>query len=323
MSLSDISAEAVEASPDDTDSESETTEYDRFDISDAAFVRPHPGMTAIGGTVIGLRYFPPAPGESEYDDNDRGWAGVVIEDPYIPDDAENVAIFQNTTDTGDDYKIVNTEDDSVDIYDAGVSVGSMFESDQVEELDEDTIVLKTDTSAGRSIIRTLDVRGLANARMETDDDGTIQLNDNGFPVTNNALVEKCPDNDDDSYTQPRYARDPQLRPDVDGEEIVLILEHLSDVDEDYDGNAHWATVLADVEDDRATELAEQYSEDPYLDPETTEAFFNEVDGTEFLRLAPTMDFEPDMGLLRATQYHEWHWVDDDTLAELQEAQGVA
>jgi hypothetical protein len=36
-----------------------------------------------------------------------------------------------------------------------------------------------------------------------------------------------------------------------------------------------------------------------------------------------MDFEPDMGLLRATQYHEWHWVEDDELEKLQEAQGLA
>lgn len=325
MSLSDISSEAVEASPDEVDSDSNTTEYERFDINGAAFVRPHPGMTAIGGTVKGLRYFPPAPGESKFDDNDRGWSGVIIEDPFIPDadDADNVAIFKSTNETGDDYKVVNTEDDSVDTYDAGVAVGSMFEADEVEEFEEDTIILKTDTSAGRSIIRTLDVRGLANARMETDDEGTIQLNENGFPETNNALIEKYPDNTDDSYTQPRYARDPQIRPDIEGEEVVLILEHLSDVDEDYDGNAHWATVLADTDDDRAAELAEQYTEDPYLDPETTDAFFNEVDGTEYLRLAPTMDFEPDMGLLRETQYHEWHWVEDDELERLQEAQGLA
>lgn len=325
MSLSDISEAAVDAAPEDTgDSDDEIPDYERADISDAAFVKPHPGMTAITGTITGLRYFAPAPDDqSEYDDNDRGWAGLILEDPEIPDDAENVSLFKSTTEKGDDYKVVNTEDDSIDVYDAGVSVGSMFEADEVDEFEDDTIVLKTSTSAGRSIIRTLDVRGLANARNEYTDDGEILLGESGYPETNDALIEKHPDNDDDTYVQPRYSRDPQLRPDVEGEQVTIILEHLSDVQEDYDGNAHWATVMADVEDDRAQELAEQYAEDGYTDPEEAEAFFNEIDGEEMLRLSPTMEFEPDTSLLRATQYLEWHWVEDDELERLQESQGVS
>ena len=326
MSLSEISQEAVDATPDEDDdggSGTDIPDYERADITDTAFVKPHPGMTAIGGTVTGLRYFAPAPEEDrKFDDNDRGWAGVILEDPFIPSDAENVSIFKSTTETGDDYKVVNVEDESVDVYDAGVSVGSMFESDQVEEFDDDKIILKTSTSAGRSIIRTLDVRGLANARMDRDDDGQVILNDAGYPEMNNALIETHPDNDDDNYTQPRYARHPQLRPDVEGEEITIILEHLSDVQEDYDGNAHWATVMASLDDDSTEELSNQYADDPYLDPEEASDFINEVDGTEMLRLAPTMDFAPDTNLLRATQYLEWHWLPEDELEALQEEQGV-
>lgn len=325
MSIVDIGEEAARSASRDTadgsTGDGSGVDYERMDVTDMSFAKVHPGPTAVAGTVTGLRLLPPG---EQFDDDARADVGIVIEDPYIPadDGLEDVAIFESTTDTGDDFKVINTEDSEVSVYDAGVSVGSMFEADQVDTFGVDTIIAKFSTGAARSIARTLDVRGLPNADVERDDSGTPILQDNGYPSSNGGLVEKFPGNDDDTYVQPRYARDPQLRPDVAGEEVTLLVQHAANVLPDYDGNAHWATVLADLDDDRISELSETYANDPYQDGDEAEAFINDVDGVEMLELAPTMEFEPDQALQIDTEYLEWAWPDDDTLERLRDEQGV-
>jgi len=325
MSLSEIGKEAADAASDDGGSGgSDVVDYERVDLSNMDFVKPHPGTTAVAGTVVGLRYIPPAPDNNgQYDDNDRGWAGLILKDPYIPDDDDfdSVGIFKSTKEVGDDYKVVNKDHDSVDVYDAGVSVGSMFESDEIDEFDTDEIILKLSTSAGRSVIRTLDVRGLANADMLRDDNGKIKLNENGYPESNGGLIETHPGNDDDNYTHPRYARDPQLRPDAEERDVVILLQHMAEVKDDYDGNAHWATVLADLDDDRMEELSQQYAENPYFESDDPASFIHDVNGVDMIRLTPTMDYEPDESLVRATQWYEWRWVPEDELEDLRKAEG--
>jgi len=325
MSLSEIGKEAANSTSDSGGSGgSDVVDYERTDLSNMDFVKPHPGTTAVAGTAVGLRYVPPAPDNNgQYDDNDRGWAGLILKDPYIPDDDEfeSIGIFKSTKEVGDDYKVVNKDHESVDVYEAGVSVGNMFESEEIDEFDTDEIILKLSTSAGRSAIRTLDVRGLANADMLRDDNGRIKLNENGYPESNGGLIETHPDNDQDNYTQPRYARDPQLRPDVEGRDVVIMIQHLAEVKEDYGGNAHWATVLADVDDDRREELAQLYADNNYFDSDDPEAFIHDVNGTKMIRLSPTMDYEPDENLVRATQWYEWRWVPEDILEELRQEQG--
>jgi len=324
MSLTDIGREAAEASSNNGNDGGGESDYEKYDLSNTDFTKMHPGLTAIAGTAEALRFVGPAPNDDgSYNDEDRGWAGVVLGDMHIPDDeaTESVSIFQSTQQVGDDYKVVNTDHDSIDTYEAGVSVGKMFESDEVDAFEGDDNILKLGTSAGRSVIRTLDVAGLANVDLVRDEDGTPELTDNGFPVTNDALIETHPDNDDDNYTQPRYHRDPQLRPDLEGQEIVIILQHLSAVDPDYSGRSHWATVLAEMEDDRQAELAEEYADDPYYDGDEPEDFIQEFNGTEYLRLAPTMDFEPDEDLVRDTRWTEWRYPTESEIEDIRDERG--
>lgn len=327
MSITDIGQEAAEATSDrnDSDTGAEETDYERVDVSEHSFVKMHPGPTALEGRAQALRYFPPAPdGESEYDDNDRGKAGVILTDVGVPDDDdfESVTVFESNQPKGDDFKVVNVDDEEIDVYDAGVSVREMFESEEVDGIDDDEVVLTLSTSAGRSIARTLDVCGLPNADFIRNEDYEPVIHDHGYPETNNGLIEKNPDNDEDTYEPPRYARDPQLRPDAEGERVVILLQHLANVQEDYDGNSHWATVLIELDDDRMQELAESYAEDDYYEPDDSADFIHDVNGTDMLRLAPTMEFEPDGALVQETEWHEWHWLDDDEIGELREAQDV-
>jgi len=324
MSIADIGREAAEASTAEREDGGQSEyDYERIDVSDASFVKMHPGPTAVEATVTGLRYFAPY-NDGEFDEDGRGAVHVVVEDMAIPSDdsLEGVAIFESASDTGDDFKVVNTEDDNVDVYDIGVSVGQMFESEQVDEFGIDgQAVLKLSTGSGRSVARTLDVNGLPNADVVRDEDGTPVLQDSGFPTSNNGLIEKHPDNDDDFYEPPRYHRDPQLRPDVEGERVIILLQHMSNVVDDYDGNAHWATVLAELDDERMSELAELYAEDPFYSGSEPEDFIRELDGREFIKLAPTSEFEPDEELVYETAWLDWNYPDDDELERLQEEQG--
>lgn len=322
MSLTDIGKEAAEASSADGGNSAQT-EYERVDLSDMDFTKMHPGVTAIAGTAKTLRYVGPAPDDNgDYDDDDRGWAGIILDGMHVPEDEsmENVSIFESNQATGDDFKVVNTEDDSIDVYEAGVSVGQMFESDEVDDFGVDEGIVKLSTSAGRSVVRSLDVSGLANADLARDDDGNPILTDNGYPTMNDGLIETHPDNDDDNYTQPRYRRDPQLRPDVEGKEVVIILQHLADVKEDYNGRSHWATVLAKVDDDRQEELAQEYAEDAYYSGDEPEDFIQEFNGEDYLQIAPTMDFEPDPALVRETGWTEWRYPSDAEIEEMRDEQ---
>lgn len=325
MSITEIGKEAARSSSSDNDDDqSSADEYERVDVSDQDFIKLHPGPTAIEGVARGLRYFPPA-AESEYDDNDRGSAGLIIEDPAVPDDdgLESVSVYEATQERGDDFKVVNTDDDQIDEYDVGISVSEMFESEEVDDFGVDEGIVTLSTSAGRSVARTLDVRGLANADLIRTDDGAPEIQDHGYPETNDALIEKNPDNDDNTYLPPRYARDPQLRPDVEGQRVVILIQRMANVVDDYDGNSHWATVLADLDDDRQQELAETYADDDFYDGDDPEDFLEDINGEELIQLAPTMEFEPDQALVDATQWMEWHWLDDDELDQLREEQGVS
>lgn len=322
MVMSDIGREAAETSSsnDSTSTGSGGSSYDRLDVSDKEFVKMHPGPTALMGSATALRFFPPAP-DSEQD----GTATFILENPEVPEDEdfESVAIFESTSDTGDDYKVVNTEDSNIDVYDIGVSVGDMFESEEVEDFEDGEYCIKLSTNAGRSVMRTLDVKGLPNLDVVRNDDYDPEIQDNGYPTTNDALIEKHPDNDADTYTPPRYSRDPQLRPDVEGRDIVVMIQRLSQIDEDYNGDAFWSTVLADLEDDRQAELAETYSNDDFYDGgDSPEDYIHEIDGREFIRLAPTSEFEPDEELLVETQWVEWHWPGEEEIERLREEQGV-
>ena len=325
MALTEIGREAARSSDDSADVSAETSDYERVDVSDKSFTKMHPGPTAIAGVARGLRFLPPAPEGADIDDNGRGSAGLILENPTIPDDDdfESVSVFKGEGGASDDYKVVNADDEAVDVYEIGISVGNMYESSDIGDFDTDETIMTLSTSAGRSVARTLDVRGLANADVVRNDAGDPVISEEtGYPTTNDALIEKHPDNDDDTYVAPKFSRDPQLRPDVEGEQVVVMLQRLAEIDPDYDGSAFWATVLADIDADRQAELAEGYADDPYMDGDEPDDFIHDVGGTEMISLAPTMEFDPNPALLRDTQWLSWNYPDQDEIEQLRDAQGV-
>jgi hypothetical protein len=293
-SITDLGRDSAQESQQNSSSSgSDDNEYERYDVSGDAFAKQHP-TTAVRGEAAVLRYFP----DWNSDQPDRGYFGLVLDDPSLVTDEglEGSVIFQSTEDSGDDYKIVNEDDDATNILDTGVDFsGNLFYGEQTDSFSDDRIVLKATGSAGKSIASTLDLQGAEGARVERDEDGEVVLHDGGFPQHNGGLTEYHPEGRDGE--RPRTAvHDTELRPDVVGRDVVVMLQRLAEIDPDYDGDAYWATVLASVDEERQGELTEGYAEDSDKDPED---FVTEIDGTEFVQLEPTAEFERSEEIMRA------------------------
>lgn len=330
MSITDIGSAAAES----TSGRSEAVDpedYERMDVSDANFVKAHPGPTAVGGTAVGLRYLP---GDPEQEGYDRGDVGLVIDDPFLvgDDTLSDVAVFEGNPTESDQYKILNVADKATQVLDGS---GVMFDKNtylsvEVSE-DElpDQMILKLSGNAGRSAAQCLDVNGTGCADVVRNDDGLPALNENtGFPEHNGKLVEYLDAEDDDDYIPPIFSADAQLRDDVIGEEVTVMFQRLEEVKEGYEGPAYWTTVFADVEDERAQDLAGQYARGDSDDRENPDDFFGEVNGSEMLELSPTDEFERDQLTMRATAFlrgtdEGGHWPTDDEMDTLREEQGVS
>lgn len=303
MGITDVGADAAQESRAQREEQSDyESDYERFDTSGMAFVKQHP-TTAVRGTANVLRYYP----DWDNDQPDRGYFGVVLEDASIlgADDDEDLAggaIFTNTEESGDDYKVVDLNDEETkELEGSGVDfAGNLFYGEQADGFEEDQIVLKATGSSGRSIASTLDVKGSGSAHsVGFNNDEEIELHDGGFPEHSGHLIEYDPRGRDNGE-MPRIARDTQLRPDVEGKEIIIMVQRQRDIDDEYEGPGYWATVMVETDDD---------------------GDFTAADGTEFVSLGPTDEFEPDDDLVRDTGYILWRRVDDDVLNEAREEAG--
>lgn len=313
--ITDIGASAAQQSQTEDESD-EYDEYERFDLSGCHFGKQHP-VSAVRGEAVALRKL--------YDENDpdRSDVAVVLDNPSIvtnDDGLEDTVVVHSDEDTGDDFKVVNTADGQTKVpSDSMIDfAGNTFYGDIADDFgDMEQIALKRGGGAGRRISTVLDVNGATSARARRDDDGEIVLHDGGHPEHNGGLVEYHPDGRDGE--RPRYARDTELRPDVAGQDVVIMLQRLEDVDPDYEGPAYWATVFAQLPDDEMQALAEQYTDgDDEQEPSDVIA---EIDGDEFINLQPTAEFEPSEPLMRATSWLEWQTLDyddPDDLATLNE-----
>lgn len=316
--ITDIGADAAQnSSPSDGGNDNDyDSEWEAHSLQGYDFAKQHP-TTAVRGTATVLRYLP----DWDNDEPDRGDFAVVLEDPDVfvgEDTLEGTAIFENSEETGDDFKVVNLDDEATEhLEGSGVDFdGNLFYGEPVDGFGVEELALKATGSSGRSVANTLDVKGGTGARSVGSYDGEdVELHGGGFPEHNGGLVEYHPDGRDGE--RPRIARHTELRPDVEGREVVVMIQRLAEVSEDYDGNAYWATVFANLEDERQTELAQEYADDG----EDPEDYIADVDGTEMIRLQPTSDFEPDEDMVRETGYIQWNRVDLDELNDAREAEG--
>lgn len=312
--ITDIGAAAAEESQNSSgDGENgEQYDYDRFDFDGCSFGKQHP-TTAVRGEVVALRKL--------YDENDpdRADVAVILDNPSIVTDDETLegSVVVQSEEEGDQFKVVDTDDDQTKVLEGmGIDfAGNTFYGDVEDDFGYmDRIALKRGGGAGRRISSTLDVAGdrAAEAQIERDENGNITdmtLDDDGFPAHNGGYIEY--DNSGDEL--PRQSRDPEIRDDVDWQEVVIMIQRLAEIDPDYDGAAYWATVFANLSEERTTEVTEAYAEDS--DKEASD-FVTELDGTEFVRLSPTSEFEPSDDLLGETGWISWNGIDRSSTEEV-------
>lgn len=240
MGISKIGKDAAEEAQ-----SSGSSEYERYDVAGDAFAKSHP-TTAVAGTPVALRTFNPPEGST--------YGGLVLADPYvIADDAdtENTTIVESTTEKGDDFKVVNTDDEMTRLIEDDDSTialfdGNEFEGDIVDSFDlEDGqhLILKVGGSTLRRVMMCLDCNGDTDADVQRDENGDLILSDNGYPMQNGGLIEFKPGDEWDW----QIARYPELREDLEGD-VGVMIQRKKDVYEDYDGRAYFTTVLAETED---------------------------------------------------------------------------
>lgn len=322
--ITDIGADAASQSQSNSNDESDSNvpEFERFDLDGCSFGKQHP-TTAIRGTAVALRAM------YDEDDPDRSDVSVILDDPSVVTDEEaldgTIVVHGDPEQEGDQFKVVNKDDSQTKVLEGmGVDfAGNTYYGDLEDGFgDMDRLALKRGGGAGRRITSTLDANGATAARAKRDDSGSLVLHDGGFPEHNGGLMEYHPDGRDGDM--PRRALDPELRPDVAGREVVIMLQRLAEIDPDYDGPAYWATVFANLEDERQSELAERYAEqdaggdDSDAEDPTPEDYLTELDGTEFLRLKPTSEFEHSEGNIARNGWIEWNpdFEDADDMLEV-------
>lgn len=209
---------------------------DQYDFTqESVYVKFHP-TTAVTGT------FPEGEGnpvkrfwdmENENGRKDQGYLGLLFDNPGVErdedDGTENTIILHNPEDSTE-YRIFNPDDKSTEVEEDGdtarvfYNTGQgerIYRGDVVDEIDADRAIIVVDGTAAKSVARRIDVNGAQDAEMGAD----------GRP--NGGLIEYPPD-DVDAEVRSRYARNnPELREDLLGEEVTVMVAHRTEVDDSY------------------------------------------------------------------------------------------
>jgi len=285
MNLRESAAAEVEASANNGDSQ-ETLEQIEVDMGSIPFVKFYP-TTYITGT------FPEDEGNpiirfrdrSNNDGReDQGYLGLVMDDLTIStsDDTGfdmSEATFLETSDADSTaYRAVNFNDDATSeaFGGAGADIaGDKYEIEERTTTIDGRAILVVDRTAAVSVARKLDADGATFAGM---DESTGQVN--------TGLIEYAPD-DVETEVNRRYARDPELREELYGEEVGLLVTRRSEVDEDY------AERVADASDETRDMM--WYTVVNEVTGETLEPVEGEPVGYSFLewRFDPTAGNLPD------------------------------
>ncbi len=218
--------EAAENSSGDNSTE-ETLDQIEVDFDETPFIKFYP-TTLISGT------FPTDEGNPiirfpDRDNNDgrqdQGYLGLVMDDVSILTDSDEgmdeAAILETGADDSTEYRAVNFADDQTTEKFGGDGVGISGDKYEVEdrhtEIDGRAIVI-VDRTASVSVARKLDVNGATFGGM---DEETGQVN--------GGLIEYAP-NDEDTEVSRRYARNPELREELYGGEVGVMVTRRSEAD---------------------------------------------------------------------------------------------
>lgn len=273
-----VAEEVQEASSSNDNEESESLEQIEVDLSDTPFVKFTP-TTLTAGT------FPEAdegnpiirfPDEENTGRRDQGYLGLVMDDISAEVDEFEDTVVLETTDDSTDYRVFDLSDDqTTEIDGTGIKFGDRLYEGDIVDADEfaGRAIVIVDRTAATSVARKLDVNGATAAGMDEE---------TGQP--NGGLIEYAPDDADTNVNQ-RYARNPELREDLQGERVGVMVSRREEMDDDY---------AELVENDEARGMY-WYSVFTMEDGETVQPVEGEPVGYSFLewRFDPTAGHLPD------------------------------
>jgi hypothetical protein len=248
----EVKAAAEDSNDNDTQ---ETLDQIEVDFDDIPFVKFYP-TTLLSGTFPTdegnpiIRF----PDRSNNDGRqDQGYLGLVMDDVSILTDSdegmEDATILETGESDSTEYRAVNFDDNQTTEKFGGDGVdisGDTYEvQDRHTQIDGRAIVI-VDRTASVSVARKLDVNGATFAGMD-EETGNV----------NGGLIEYAP-NDEDTPVSRRYARNPELREELYGEEVGVMVTRRSDADSGTtgylgeDGDANDGQPVVGVGDDGDT-----------------------------------------------------------------------
>ena len=225
-----VAQEVKEAAENRSSRQTETLDQIEVDFDATPFIKFYP-TTLISGTFPEdegnpiIRF----PNASNNDGRrDQGYLGLVLDDVSIltdEDEGMDGAVFvQTDEDDTTEYRAVNFNDsETTDKFDGeAVSIsGSQYGVDETVTEIDGRVILVVDRTASVSVARALDVNGATLAGMDYDT-GRV----------NTGLIEYAPD-DVETEVSSRYARNPELREELYGAEVGIMVTRRSEVDEEY------------------------------------------------------------------------------------------
>lgn len=221
-----VADEVKEAASNSNNEQQETLDQIEVDLSETPFVKFNP-TTMVTGT------FPEDEGnpiirfpDTENNDGrrDQGYLGLVLDDVGAETDEFEDTVVLETENDSTDYRLFDLEDhDTSEVDGVGIKFGDRLYEGEVVDADNfaDRAIVVVDRTAAVSVARKLDVNGATNAGMDEE---------TGQP--NGGLIEYAPDDEDTSVNR-RYARNPELREELYGEEIGILVSRREEMDEDY------------------------------------------------------------------------------------------
>ncbi len=206
------------------------------DMGETPFVKFYP-TTALTGT------FPEDEGnpiirfrdEQNNGHGHQGYLGLVVDDLTVDQstdggfDMSEAYIVETDDDDYTEYRTVNFGDDDTTEKFGGEAVnidGDQYGIDEKVTTIEGRSILVVDRTAAVSVAKKLDVSGATPAGMDPESDDDL----------NSGLIEYLPnDMESDDGVSWRYARRPELREELLGEEVTLLVSRREEIDDGFTG----------------------------------------------------------------------------------------